>query len=420
MDFRHCLRSAPALASAFIASHALGASFTIDDSVPGEITLIHDAGFDYSVVSNGTHFGQNEAGMTTSAGEIVTFTGDWQTFQSGTGGMGVIYLVDPGQTNLVRGYIEASWSLGTGHVFLTLTYTSAPLGGNLGIIPAAFEAFGVPISDSLIGLDGQFRMPGNQQKVFPPGSLNITFQADAFPECPQPVQIAQAPNQSGLLKSDLYAFPEQAFEMSERLTFGNNVLIFSMRWWGAYSGSADTPQEDADDFELRIYPDAGGAPASTPLSTHALPDAVRAGTGIDVFGLPEFIYAAPLPSPIFFSAGTTYWVTIVNNTTADPSDQWYWERSGTGDNLHAERTPPDTGTWTALGGDFAVEMCGFISVFECPPDFDGNGSVGGSDLAFLLAAWGASGGQADLSGDGNVDGEDLAALLAGWGSCSGG
>jgi hypothetical protein len=48
-------------------------------------------------------------------------------------------------------------------------------------------------------------------------------------------------------------------------------------------------------------------------------------------------------------------------------------------------------------------------------DLDGNGSVGASDLAILLATWGACDGcGADLNGDGVVGAPDLAILLAAW------
>ena len=50
------------------------------------------------------------------------------------------------------------------------------------------------------------------------------------------------------------------------------------------------------------------------------------------------------------------------------------------------------------------------------PDLDADGSVGASDLAILLAAWGACAGcPADLDGDGSVGASDLAVLLAAWG-----
>ena len=50
-------------------------------------------------------------------------------------------------------------------------------------------------------------------------------------------------------------------------------------------------------------------------------------------------------------------------------------------------------------------------------DLDGDGAVGGGDLAILLASWGACGScVADLDGDGSVGGGDLAMLLAAWGT----
>ena len=54
----------------------------------------------------------------------------------------------------------------------------------------------------------------------------------------------------------------------------------------------------------------------------------------------------------------------------------------------------------------------------CTGDIDGNGSVGGADLASLLSAWGPCAGcSADLDGDDDVDGQDLSVLLTRWGPC---
>ena len=53
----------------------------------------------------------------------------------------------------------------------------------------------------------------------------------------------------------------------------------------------------------------------------------------------------------------------------------------------------------------------------CEGDFDGDGVVGGADLAILLGAWGTSQPEYDLNGDGTVGGADLSVLLAAWGMC---
>jgi YVTN family beta-propeller protein len=47
-------------------------------------------------------------------------------------------------------------------------------------------------------------------------------------------------------------------------------------------------------------------------------------------------------------------------------------------------------------------------------DLDGDGSVGASDLALILGAWGSTGGPADLDGDGSVGAPDIALLLGAW------
>jgi hypothetical protein len=51
---------------------------------------------------------------------------------------------------------------------------------------------------------------------------------------------------------------------------------------------------------------------------------------------------------------------------------------------------------------------------EPTPDINGDGVVGGPDLAILLAAWETADAAADLNGNGVVDGPDLSILLAAW------
>jgi len=75
-----------------------------------------------------------------------------------------------------------------------------------------------------------------------------------------------------------------------------------------------------------------------------------------------------------------------------------------------------TGVMADLGplGEISTEIDAVADV-RARGDFDGDGIVGGADLAILLAAWGAPHPRADLNSDGVVDGADLAVLLAGWG-----
>ena len=56
-------------------------------------------------------------------------------------------------------------------------------------------------------------------------------------------------------------------------------------------------------------------------------------------------------------------------------------------------------------------------ILPCPPDFDGDGFVNGSDLGALLAYWGGTNPYYDLDHDGAVGGGDLGILLSAWGIC---
>lgn len=70
------------------------------------------------------------------------------------------------------------------------------------------------------------------------------------------------------------------------------------------------------------------------------------------------------------------------------------------------------------GFTIEIDAASDVGTPASPPDLDGDGGVGGGDLAILLASWGEQdgGSPADLDGDGVVGGGDLATLLAAWGT----
>ncbi|MCA9291724.1 MAG: hypothetical protein KDA25_11395 [Phycisphaerales bacterium] len=73
------------------------------------------------------------------------------------------------------------------------------------------------------------------------------------------------------------------------------------------------------------------------------------------------------------------------------------------------------GTVEDVDGDGVPDEC----VARCEADLDGDGIVGPTDLAALLAAWGTNpAGPPDFNADGDVGPSDLATLLAAWGPCS--
>ena len=58
---------------------------------------------------------------------------------------------------------------------------------------------------------------------------------------------------------------------------------------------------------------------------------------------------------------------------------------------------------------------------SCPGDLNGDGVVGGADLALMITTWGpCTACDADLNGDGDVNGNDLGLMFAAWGACGAG
>lgn len=70
---------------------------------------------------------------------------------------------------------------------------------------------------------------------------------------------------------------------------------------------------------------------------------------------------------------------------------------------------------TGTGDLGPIFVTGVETQSACLGDLDGDGQVGGSDLAILLGAWGT--GTVDLNADGTTDAADLAIVLGAWGGC---
>jgi hypothetical protein len=109
--------------------------------------------------------------------------------------------------------------------------------------------------------------------------------------------------------------------------------ITDIHWWGLY-WIADTPQA-ADDFVVAFFEDDGGGLPGNLVQTFEIGDVGRADTGLDfnLGGNSSDIYAYTANiAPLQLNAGETYWLMIVNDTTNDDNDSWFWAASGIGTN----------------------------------------------------------------------------------------
>lgn len=93
----------------------------------------------------------------------------------------------------------------------------------------------------------------------------------------------------------------------------------SLSWTGLY-GPTNVPVA-SDSFTLRIYADAGGTPAAAPATTLALAVS-HVDTGETAFGLNIYEYVANVPDTTL--AVGPIWISLVNDTTAEPTVEWSW------------------------------------------------------------------------------------------------
>jgi hypothetical protein len=139
------------------------------------------------------------------------------------------------------------------------------------------------------------------------------------------------------------------------LTAGHTT-IQDIHWWGTYIGS-NTPQA-VDSFTINIFDDASGKPGSL-VATPTITNLTRTDTGTDFGSSDIFLYSA-IVSDTPLAAGTTYWLSIVNDTTVDTDDNWAWV--GTVGDLHsAIRVAPNT-TWeNSNTNDLAFNLTGDVT-----------------------------------------------------------
>ncbi|MEM7455934.1 MAG: PEP-CTERM sorting domain-containing protein [Planctomycetota bacterium] len=108
--------------------------------------------------------------------------------------------------------------------------------------------------------------------------------------------------------------------MADDFVVFSTTQVSGIQWTGTYF-STQTPQA-FDDFTINIYFDDSGTPGALAESFTPGDDVNRNDSGFDVNGISIYEYSAALDFTAI--AGTQYHMSIVNDTTADPDDDWYW------------------------------------------------------------------------------------------------
>ena len=100
--------------------------------------------------------------------------------------------------------------------------------------------------------------------------------------------------------------------------------ITDIHWFGVYAFT-DTPE--TDNFTIRIFENNGGVPMVNPLHELFVGNTVnRTATGNPIAGFDGYQYDVDI-AQIILNPLTTYWLSIVNDTSNDGDDDWAWATS---------------------------------------------------------------------------------------------
>lgn len=163
-------------------------------------------------------------------------------------------------------------------------------------------------------------------------------------------------NNAGSGISDL-GFGQQ--EADDFVLAGPIATIARLRWWGSYGTSPDPAP--TDDFRVRFFNDAGGSPSTTFFAEINLTGVTRTATSLtsSPFGSHDggtvYQYEADLVPPLSLVPGTTYYLSILNNT----GSAWGWLENDSvgGGGSHWFRSS-DGSPWSlsVRGTDFSFEL----------------------------------------------------------------
>lgn len=155
-------------------------------------------------------------------------------------------------------------------------------------------------------------------------------------------------------------------QVGDRFTVTTRETIQSIQWWGLYGfeGSA----QSVDVFTAQIYTVTGGAPSTTPLLSFSLTGVTRQVIGTaNPGGYSVYVYEAAIPNAIV--APGNYVLSLMNNTTADAGDSWFWSNNSQTPGTSVRRNSPSV-SWelSDLDGDpfrnHAFKISGVFTVPE--------------------------------------------------------
>ncbi|MGB8169422.1 MAG: PEP-CTERM sorting domain-containing protein [Chthoniobacteraceae bacterium] len=155
-----------------------------------------------------------------------------------------------------------------------------------------------------------------------------------------------APNLINSARSDA----DNGVQRGDKLTVTTGETLQSIQWWGIYA-FANTPQS-VDAFTARIYSIVNGTPNQNPLVEIPL-TVTRQATAQTIGGRTVYVYGSTIPNTILGPGD--YVFSLMNDTTADTDDSWFWTLGTVTTAIAFERNAMSD-PWNEFGADLVTPV----------------------------------------------------------------
>jgi hypothetical protein len=154
---------------------------------------------------------------------------------------------------------------------------------------------------------------------------------------------------------------------ADTFSFGMLTSFDTVQWYGLYA-PGNTPTATTDNFEISIYGTTAGVPHDTAipgLTFNVGSNVNRTPTGSTISGFPVYSYSSALPSGVSLPTGT-YAISILNTTSADPDDNWWWVTSAQTGNFYTRAFGPDW--WVSAPNELSFRLINSNPTVSAAPE----------------------------------------------------